>query len=371
MSTNIVVAPDQSIYENTPVLTKVECAVIQQGVAASIYWQLRDRDGYPIDLAGLFHEESEVTNPNSNKPKHPAGKPHPIPLSVIDSMFDGTYHHHKSGSKHSEHKPSRSECDHVWSVLGSLNPAYYDGNGVVPPSEEFCIEVRIQPADEPVKPMWIVPATVVKPKNGILQFDVPHKVADTGGIFVLNIGVCRMDDKRPLYIHKGLLSVERSAWRASTVDCKMPTLSDIRMKIMDTETENLLQGYVEFTTADILDSVVSAVREWNGTTPYLANYTYTCHTFPWIEPWLNKIVSSLYQKAAFRYTRNKLQVAHGGVQGDDLARDKEYTAIAAEYDKRWKEWVMVKKRELNLGQFIGVVSSPYHLCRNSTGKHGY
>jgi len=331
MTTNIIVAPDSAIYENTPVLSKVECAVIQQGVAAAIQWQLRDRDGYPVDLSGLF-----ITDAGT-------------------APFDVNRH--------------KNTCsDSIWEILHSLNPDYYAGGDPKPLPEIFLIEVRIQPADEPQRPMWIVPAKVADPKFGVVQFKVPDQVSDLGGIFVLNIGICRGSDHRPLYVHRGLLSVERSAWRGHNVDCKMPTISDIRMRILDTDTENLLQGYVEFTTADILDSVVSAVREWNGASPHLAAYVFTCHTFPWIEPWLNKIIANLYQKAVLRYTRNKLQVAHGGVQGDDLARDKEYQAIAMQYDQRWREWLLVKKRELNLAQFNGLVSSPYAQCVNSVSR---
>ena len=324
--TNIVIAPDGAVYENTPCLQKVEAAVVQQGTATTIQWELRDRDGYPIDLGGIF---------------------------FVDGLepFDTT---------------QRSNCDAIWNILHELNPDYYAGQDCHPPVETYFMEVRIQPADEPLTPMWIVPAAVCEPKRGLLKFDVPNKVADFGGIYVLNIGICRSSDRRPLYIHRGLLCVERSAWRDPNVDCKMPTLMDVRMRIMDTDTENLLQGYVEFTTADILDSIVSAVREWNGTTPYLSGHVYTCYTFPWIEPWLNKIVASLYQKAAMRFTRNKLQVNHGGVQGDDLDRDKEYQALAQQFDKMWKEWMLTKKKEINLQAFSGTVRSPYGRMVNST-----
>jgi len=325
---NIVIGPDKALYENCPVFTKVEAVVMQQGAAVTVQYELRDSAGAPVDLGGLFLVKG--ADPNA------------INL-----------------------RPEKSKCDTIWSVLASLNPHYYAGEDCHDPIEKYFVEVRIQPADEPRNPIWIVPAKVVEPKLGLIQFDVPHKVSSLGGIFVLNVGLCRASDRAPVYIHRGLLSVERSAWRASTVDCKMPTLNDVRMRIMDTDVENLLQGYVEFTTADILDSIVSAIREWNGTSPALANYTFTCFSFPWIEPWLNKIIASLYQKAALRYTRNKLQVAHGGVQGDDLAREQAYTAISMQYQQQWKDWMTVKKKELNLGQFSGTVASPYWRCINS------
>jgi hypothetical protein len=228
---NIVVAPDPSLYENTPCLQKVEAAVIQQGTAATVQWELRDRDGHPIDLGGLFFTEGQ-------------------------DPCDCT------------HNPGCA--DSIWHILKSLNPEYYAGEDYECCEEEYFLEVRIQPADEPASPMWGVSAKLVDAKLGLLQFDVPDQVSDYGGIYVLNIGVCRGSDRKPLYIHRGLLGVERSAWRQNNFDCKMPTLTEIRMRIMDTDTENLLQGYVEFTTADLLDSVVSAVREWNGTTLYLS-----------------------------------------------------------------------------------------------------
>jgi hypothetical protein len=322
---NIVVAPAPAVYENAPCLQKVEAAIIQQGVAAAVQWELRDGTGLPIDLCGVF----------------------PIPASE----HPGTHL-----------TPEQA----ILTILAGLNHEYYTHGKHIPPPERYMMEVRLQPADEPAEPMWIVPGTVKAPLKGLIEFNVPPEVSDLGGIFVVNMGLCRVSDGRPLYVHRGLLCVERSAWRSPLVDCKMPTLSDIRMRIMDTDTENLLQGYVEFTTADLLDSIVAAVREWNGTTPSLANHTYTCSTFPWIEPWLNKIVASLYMKAALRYGRNKLLVSHGGVQGDDLNRDQQYQALAQQYDQQWKEWLKIKKRELNLQAFNGTVSSPYGRLVNST-----
>ena len=322
---NIVVAPAPAVYENAPCLQKVEAAIIQQGTAAAVQWELRDGVGLPLNLGGIF----------------------PVP--------DHHHHHHKTISANQA----------IPAILAGLNHKYYIHGKPEPPPERYAMEVRLQPADEPVEPMWIVPGAVKAPHGGLIEFNVPHEVSDLGGIFVVNLGLCRVSDGRPLYVHRGLLCVERSAWRSPSVDCKMPTLSDIRMRIMDTDTENLLQGYVEFTTADLLDSVVGAVREWNGTPPNLSNYTFTCSTFPWIEPWLNKIISSLYTKAAMRYGRNKLLVSHGGVQGDDLNRDQAYQAIAQQFDQLWKQWMQTKKRELNLQAFNGTVGSPYARIRNS------
>jgi len=329
---NIAIAPDAAVYENTPCLKKVEVAVIQQGVAADIYWQLRDRDGYPVDLAGLFYQPERT----------------PVPIEE---------HTRRGGHK---------QKDSVWAILQSLNKRYYLDGQNEETDDQFFVEVRIQPADEPAEPMWIQKAHVTDATEGIVRFEVPAEVSFKGGIYVANIGICRIVDGRPVYVHRGLLCVERSAWRSPDADCKMPTISDIQMRIMDTDTENLLQGYVEFTTADLLDSIVHAVREWNGTTPHLSAHVYTCYSFPWIEPWLNKIIASLYQKAAMRYGRNKLQVSHGGIQGDDLNRDQHYQTIAQQHEQMWKEWMKIKKRELNLQAFSGSVSSPYGQMVNST-----
>ena len=257
----LVVAPDPAIYENCPVLTKVEAVTIQQGTAATVQYNFRDSTGTPIDLSGLFF-------------KPDIGE---IPPFDPDKI---------------------SKCDTVWGILAALNPEYYGGGELSELEDSYFFEARIQPADEPRRPLWVAPVKVVNPKLGILQFEVPDKPSMLGGIYSISLGLCRSSDRRPLYIQRALLNVERSAFRPFNVDTKTPTISDVRMRIMDTDVENLLQGYVEFTTADILDSVVSAVREWNGTTPHLAQYTFTCFNFPWIEPWLNKIIASLYQKAA-------------------------------------------------------------------------
>jgi hypothetical protein len=368
MTCQNIIAPDAALYENCPVLSKVEAAVIQQGTSSVIRWEFRDRDGYPVDLSGCF--------PIPFRPESPDTSCDHGDLSSSSDSEEQPSTENTSANKKCSSPPTglyaailnlqRNECHGEPSM-----PAYCEQNSDQQPScppkqikKKYYFEIRIQPADEPRDPLWIVPANVIDPKNGVIQFVVPNKVSDTGGIFVLNIGLCCKTDRRPVYIHRGLLAVERSAW--SKTPCKMPTLSDIRMRIMDTDVENLLQGYVEFTTADILDSVVAAVREWNGTTPYLSGYTYSCYNFPWIEPWLWKVIAHLYNKASLRYMRNKLTMNHGGLQGDDLARDKDYMQIAQMYDGQWKQWMMTKKKELNRGLFSGTVESPYWLMRNDS-----
>jgi hypothetical protein len=301
LSQNII-APEQALFENTPALAKVECAVIQQGTVATIQWEFRDKHGEPISLANLMQKPD-----NSNK------------------------------------------------VIQNIVLDYY-------------FEIIIQPADEPEGIRWTSRAEIKNAEEGQICFDVPLAVSDLGGLFVLNLCLCRVLDNRPIYIQKGLLSVERSGWYTGHT-CKMPTINDIRMRIMDTPQENLLNNYVEFTSADILDSVVSAVRVWNGMTPDAIALRYTCQTFPFIEPWMWYITSSLYHKAALRYTRSKLNINHGGIQGDDLDRDKDYFQIARMYEERWTTWAVQKKQELNQNQFDGTAHSFYNLLQNS--YYGY
>jgi hypothetical protein len=77
------------------------------------------------------------------------------------------------------------------------------------------------------------------------------------------------------------------------------------------------------------------------------------------------IISSLYNKAALRYARSKLLINHGGIQGDDLARDRDYFQIAQMYEQKWTQWAPVKKSEMNQNQFLGTAHSYYNLMPNS------
>jgi hypothetical protein len=309
-----VIAPEQALFENTPVFAKVECAVIQQGTVASVQWEVRDKHGKPIDLSTL------ETKPAPNT-EHP------------DTFSTGT--------------PE--------TVIPNIVLDYY-------------FEIIIQLADETPGYRWSTKAEIVNAKEGQIVFEVPLNVSDLGGLFLLNICLCRKLDQRPVYIQRGMLSVERSGWYTGNT-CKMPTLNDIRMQIMDTPQENLLNNYVEFTSADILNSVASAVRTWNGLAPQVRALEYNCQTFPFTEPWLWYITASLYNKAALRYARVKLNINHGGIQGDDLARDKDYFQIAAMYEKKWNDWAAVKKADLNRDQFYGTARSYYGLLQNSQGYY--
>lgn len=100
-----VIAPDTALYENCPVMSKVEAAVIQQGTSSTVQWEFRDRDGCPIDLSGCFHipfqpeppdfdaeQEDSSSEDISKKPPQKRSKPTGLLAAILNLQNNDCEH---------------------------------------------------------------------------------------------------------------------------------------------------------------------------------------------------------------------------------------------------------------------------------------
>lgn len=117
--------------------------------------------------------------------------------------------------------------------------------------------------------------------------------------------------------------------------------------------ESLLDE-VEFANYEVLQAVRRAVDSFNTALPNI-HQKYTTNTFQWREPLLDGVVWKLYEAAAKLYLRDHLAYAAGGTSIDDKNKYQQYQAFAQMHEKRYMEWVVTKKRELNEQTFWGVV----------------
>lgn len=205
-----------------------------------------------------------------------------------------------------------------------------------------------------------VTAEITDETCGQLQFTLPDCVVLNAGIYQMHIGVFSDSaSTRPLFVDKGLLSVERSAWTepGSGADLGPPTIGEVRAALRDNIVENLRTGAVEYTTDEILHALVLPVRQWNELPPNVARFT--CRTFPFKYHWLRATVGELMRIAAQHYLRNKLQQSGGGMSFDDLNRDREYMQLAELYRTEWLQFVELKKVEINIAGAYGTVHSAY------------
>lgn len=218
------------------------------------------------------------------------------------------------------------------------------------------IRVRFQLCGEG-KILAGAPVTVVDAEAGLVQFPIPNVVCQFAGIYKFQIALLEAGTDHVLFSDSGLLSVETGLWGDQNQTSGPPTLNEIRMHLRDRELENDLLRDVEFDDAEIMFAILRPVQEFNETPPPIPPFS--CRTFPFKYFWLNAIVAELMKTAAHHYVRNKMQSTSGGLSIDDKAKDADYLKMASYYTQEWKEFIVQKKVEINVGRGYNTQTSLY------------
>ena len=234
--------------------------------------------------------------------------------------------------------------------------------------------LRFAVADNTQVARQVEQGTVLDAKNGKVQFELPDYVYEIPCIYSFHLAVA--DKKtyllngKPLYIApgKGIVLVEWTPFITHNEHCSLshrvvPALEDIRRKLDDFLGKNDLMAQVEYSADDIVNAMILPVRLFNETPPRLRRFHYTLQTFPFYEYWVLGTAAELLRISVIHYVRNKLLSSHGGLQGDEKGRDREYLQLAEMYKQEYMEWVRTKKLELNfsMGQGWGTLHSDYVL----------
>lgn len=290
------VHPEETVAEGCPVLTKLRHVTVAKGVQAYVHWHLRDPEGFPVRLVDA--EETDESVESS--------------ISTPDA------------------------------------------------EEPFTISVRFVACDE-LGPVWTVQGVIEHAYEGEISFILPAELVEHAGIYKFSIGVLMLPagstTPQLVFTEPGLLSVERSMFGDLRDRRGPPTLSEIRMAIRDSATENNLLAACEFSSDEVIYSIVRPIAEWNETPPDVAQFT--CTNFPWREAWLKAIIGYLLQNAGFHYARNKLPSSHGGLTVSDKDKDNLYFALSDRYRQEWKEWMLRMKVTINAGLGVSSMGSPY------------
>lgn len=153
------------------------------------------------------------------------------------------------------------------------------------------------------------------------------------------------------------LYVKRSL--TSLIEGNRPiTIPEIRMALRDTSPSyNTLLEDLEFSDEEIVYAMMRPVEEWNEGTPQLEQFTYTPGTFPFREHWRKATMGILLRSAAHHYRRNYVPYNAGGVSFDDKNKADQYFQDGERLAQEWKEFMMAKKRELNMSLCFGVLGS--------------
>lgn len=206
-----------------------------------------------------------------------------------------------------------------------------------------------------------IDGTLVDAENGVIRAPLNEEIVSRAGIYQLSWAY--LEDGVIKQINDGLLSVERSLFGNLSESPKHitgpPTINEIRMNIMDSSgAENLLLDDVEFGDEQIALAVIKPIDHFNEVNPPLRT-RYTTHTFVWKKHWLDAIAGYLMQFAAHNYRRNRLGVNAGGVSIDDQNKEREYLTASTMLLEEWKEFVKLKKYELNMAEAVGIIGSAY------------
>lgn len=206
-------------------------------------------------------------------------------------------------------------------------------------------------------PVTSVTGRGIVASSGMVLFDLPASATARPGIFLAEAKVFSAGGLAALS-NQFYIAVDRSLF-ATDVTGYPPTIAEIRLHLHDSGPEdNPLLESVQFDLAEIAAAIEMPILYWNESQPPI-DRNYTTTSFPFRYNWLNGIVSRLYLIAAHFYRRNRLAHSAGGVQVDDLNKAQEYEAKGKELWDDYKQWVLMKKVQVNAESAIQHQGSPY------------
>ena len=297
---------DEQYYGCVP-YDKTNTVVISGGAPATIEFQFRDSSGTPIDLSYWFPTESFSTEEPGQRRRR------------------------KTGNK-------------------------------------YVLCLRFSFADNSFIAKTDVFGHVIDASFGKVQFALPEYVYNMPCIYFFYGSVRHRKESAPRHVFpgRGLLLVEWSPWMDHLEHCPqkhrtIPTLEDVRRRLDDFLGKNDLLRQYEFSADDIAHAMMRPVYIFNEEPPRLRRFQYTLATFPFYENWVQGTAAELLHIAVHHYVRNKLLSNHGGIQGDEKGRDKEYAHLAQVAREEYLRWVRRKKHDLNYsgGQGWGTIHSEY------------
>ena len=190
--------------------------------------------------------------------------------------------------------------------------------------------------------------SVLDAENGLISSDhLPQSIVGFPGLYSVNFGI--FQGNYMLCSNQVYLFVKPSLFQDDQIQPGMvvgpPSISDIRMALLDFDANNQLLQDFEFDGADIANAVIRPVRMWNEMPPPIG--LHTTKTFPFREIWMSGIQSFLLEAAAHRFRRNDLPYNGGNLTVNDMGKEQNYARAAAAYKQQFVEMMQRKKIEIN------------------------
>lgn len=263
--------------------------------------------------------------------------------------------------EHVFRKPNGNPADLTRYLAAAVSESI-SASATTPPAGTVLLRVKEWTAEGrgDRNPIWSLDGTAQDPARGLLRATLPATVTALPGIYELAWGI--VVDGRLIAAAQAMLSVERSLFPADLAaldHCGGPvTLGEIRGALLDSgAADNLLLDDVEFSDAQIFQAIVAPVRLWNEAPPPIERYT--TRTFPFKGAWLGAIAGELHLMAATNYRRNLLRASAGGLSVPDKDKEQEYLAEGLRLVGTYKDWLVLKKQEINLRKVGRSLGSEY------------
>lgn len=238
--------------------------------------------------------------------------------------------------------------------------------------EAGCVELRIREAiSTKGDDIFVVDADITDAENGIVETTIPAKVGHNPGVYMAEFGVFKQSADPPdicpgdvplVFTNKIYLWVDRGLFGCPEFpQGGPPNIDDIKLFLRDNAPEeNLLLEDFEFDLADLCIATALSVRYWNEAQPPVAS-GFTTITYPTSLYWTQAIAGYMFLMAANRYRRNRLPYQAGGLAVNDQDREQQYLTAGLQLIKDYREWVKMKKVQINCEMAITSAGSGYGL----------
>lgn len=125
------------------------------------------------------------------------------------------------------------------------------------------------------------------------------------------------------------------------------TVPEVRAFLFDRCPEdNRLLASTQFTDDEIMEAMRNPIDEWNDTPPSVAIFNTV--NFPWRLQWLKGTAAYLLKSLAIQQIRNNATYQTGTLSVNDSDKGQLFDQLGEKLYKEWRDWMMAKKREINI-----------------------
>lgn len=207
------------------------------------------------------------------------------------------------------------------------------------------------------EPVFFVPCQYIGGGKIKLRLG-PREVDDRQGLHYAQFH-CYDDLRRLRHVFKCCLQIQRSLAGHGKRKFRPLTIAQVRMQVYDTSgQQNELLDDLEFSDVVIARCMERAVQDWNQMPPRLSR-DLSVSNFPFKSNLCTGASGYLFRMASYRYMRNQMRHSNGGLTMDDNDKGQMYMQLAANALQEWKNWVQVKKSQINMMQCMGSTSDIY------------